>query len=181
MQLISLILNITLLLQSTLAKTRSTKPNDAVLLSQVRSLTLHDGKKTSHRRVSAVPQLLCVGGNAEGLYDVDVMRCKNAGSEYDAEDIQWTCQASMPAEFKLGSTEVFCEGYDSPDDPYILKGSCGVEYRLILTEQGEQKYGRRQDGAFRSGKVFGSSGYANTLMGAIWKVFFWAVFICKSR
>lgn len=119
------------------------KAKDAVLLSQVKSLTLRDGKKTTHRRVPAIPQLTCVGGSAQGLYNVDVMRCENSGAEYDSEDIQWTCKASLPPEFKLGSTEVVCEGYDSPDDPFILKGSCGVEYRLILTELGEQRYGKK--------------------------------------
>nr|POE56655.1 store-operated calcium entry-associated regulatory factor [Quercus suber] len=117
------------------------KPANSILLSQVKSLTLRDGQQTSHRRVASLPQLKCVGGSGKGLYTVDVMRCQNAGSEYDTEDIQWTCKASLPPEFKLGSTEVICEGYDSPDDPYVLKGSCGVEYRLVLTDQGEAKYG----------------------------------------
>lgn len=70
------------------------------------------------------------------------MRCKNQGSDYDDDNIQWTCTASLPEEFKLGATDVICEGYDSPQDPYILKGSCGVEYRLILTEKGEERYAR---------------------------------------
>lgn len=113
------------------------KKNDAVLLSSVKSLTLRDGQDTSHRRVSALPQLNCVGGNANGLYHIDVMRCTNSGSEYDTEDIQWTCKANLPPEFKLGSTDVICEGYDNADDPFVLKGSCGVEYRLILTDLGE--------------------------------------------
>ncbi|KAF2238566.1 hypothetical protein EV356DRAFT_529022 [Viridothelium virens] len=120
------------------------KPADSVLLSNVKTLTLRAGLKTSHRRVSAVPQLKCVGGNAKGLYDVDVMRCKNQGTDYDDDNVQWTCTAALPAEFKLGSTDVICEGYDSSSDPYVLKGSCGVEYRLILTEQGEEKYGRQK-------------------------------------
>ncbi|KAF7191745.1 Store-operated calcium entry-associated regulatory factor [Pseudocercospora fuligena] len=124
------------------------KKNDAVKLSQVRTLTLRNDAKTSHRRVSAIPQLKCVGGNARGKYEVDVMRCTNSGSEYDAEDVQWTCKASLPPEFKLGSTDVICEGYDSPNDPYILKGSCGVEYRLMLTPEGEAKYGKQS--AWRS-------------------------------
>jgi hypothetical protein len=114
--------------------------SDAILLSTVKSLTLRDGQDTTHRRVSALPQLKCIGGNAKGLYNVDVMRCRNAGSEYGAEDISWTCKASLPPEFKLGSTDVICEGYDSADDPYVLKGSCAVEYRLILTPLGEEKY-----------------------------------------
>jgi len=92
----------------------------------------------------ATAQMKCIGGSARGLYDIDTMRCKNSGSDYDSENIQWTCTASLPEEFKLGSTDVICEGYDSPDDPYILKGSCGVEYRLILTDKGEEKYGKKK-------------------------------------
>ena len=68
------------------------------------------------------------------------MRCTNQGSDYNAEDVQWSCTANLPAEFKLGSTEVICEGYDSADDERVLKGSCGVEYRLLLTEKGEERY-----------------------------------------
>ncbi len=30
-------------------------------------------------------QLKCIGGNARGLYEVDVMRCKNQGADYDDE------------------------------------------------------------------------------------------------
>ena len=136
-----LITFLTLLLALAGAKKSYNKKTDATLLSKVRSLTLHQGKDTTARRLKSIPQLNCVGGNACSLYDVDVLRCKNSGSEYDAEDIQWTCQASLPPEFKLGSTEVVCEGYDTPEDPWILKGSCGVEYRLVLTEVGEEKYG----------------------------------------
>ncbi|KAI9797503.1 MAG: hypothetical protein M1833_005414 [Piccolia ochrophora] len=144
------------------------KPANSVLLSNVKSLTLRKGLKTSHRRVSAIPQLKCVGGDARKHYDIDVMRCKNQGADYDDENIQWTCTASLPPEFKLGSTEVICEGYDSPDDPYILKGSCGVEYRLMLTDKGEEKYG----GEDNLWKDFRPRGYIN------WSaVFFWAIFI----
>lgn len=32
-----------------------------------------------------------------------------------------------------------CEGYDYPDDPYILRGSCSLLFRLELTEEGERK------------------------------------------
>lgn len=121
-------------------------PKNAVLLSKVNSLTVHASKKTASRRVSPVPQLQCVGpANVCNLYAVDVMRCTNEGSDYDAESIQWACKASLPEEFKLGSTDVSCEGYESSDDPYILKGSCGIEYRLLLTEKGEAKFGRKSD------------------------------------
>ncbi|KFA80182.1 hypothetical protein S40288_07311 [Stachybotrys chartarum IBT 40288] len=118
------------------------RPKNAILLSDVQTLTLRGGDaKTTHRRVSAIPQLKCVSSKAIcALYDIDRMRCTNQGSSYGSEDIEWSCTASLPEELKLGSTDVICEGYSSPDDPYVLKGSCGVEYRMALTEKGEQKY-----------------------------------------
>lgn len=119
-------------------------PKNAVLLSKVSSLTVRAGKQTAARRVPPVPQLRCVGPSAVcKLYEVDVMRCKNEGADYDPDNIQWSCRAALPEEFKLGSTDVSCEGYESSDDPYVLKGSCGVEYRLLLTEKGEARYGRK--------------------------------------
>lgn len=117
------------------------KPKNAILLSDVQSLTLRSGAQTSHRRVSAVPQLKCISSpQICRLYEIDTMRCTNQGPGYDSEDVQWSCKASLPPELKLGSTDVICEGYSSSDDPYVLKGSCGVEYRLLLTAEGETKW-----------------------------------------
>lgn len=160
---------------TTTAHARKT-PSDAVLLSNIKTLTLHGGRQTTARRGPAVPQLDCVGGNAKGLHNVDVMRCTNAGSEYGPEDVQWTCQASLPTEFKLGSTDVVCEGYDSAEDPYVLKGSCGVEYRLILTEAGEREYGERYDYGqkeYGRGQGQGKGGFGEKLFTVI----FWAIFL----
>ncbi|KAI1754313.1 hypothetical protein F4782DRAFT_50673 [Xylaria castorea] len=118
-----------------------TKPRDAILLSEVQSLTLRAEKETAHRRVSAIPQLRCVSHpRVCALHVVDVMRCTNQGSSYGDQDIEWSCAAPLPPELKLGATDVICEGYAAPDDPYVLRGSCGVEYRLVLTELGEQKF-----------------------------------------
>ena len=144
------------------------KSPERVLLSSVRALTLRKDLLTTHNRVSAVPQLKCIGGNAKGLYDVDLLRCKNQGSSYGEEDIEWTCSASLPSEFKLGSTDVICEGFSSSDDPYILKGSCGVEYRLVLTELGEEKYGHR------SHDLSGAS--TSDSSGKVVAALFWIVF-----
>lgn len=132
-----------LLLFLTPTPTLARKTPEKVLLSNVKTLTLRKDLKTTHNRVSPVPQLKCIGGNAKDLYEIDVLRCKNQGSAYGDEDIQWTCTSSLPAEFKLGSTDVICEGFSSSTDPYVLKGSCGVEYRLVLTDLGEEKYEKK--------------------------------------
>ncbi|KAA8643260.1 DUF1183 domain protein [Aspergillus tanneri] len=118
--------------------------NNAILLSQVQTLTLRANRLTSSRRVSPIPQLQCTGPSKRlcDMYPIDVMRCSNAGYDYDEEDVQWTCTASLPPELKLGATDVVCEGYRNADDRWVLKGSCGVEYRLLLTDLGERKFGR---------------------------------------
>ena len=159
-------------------------PKDAVLLSNIRTLTLHNNRQTTARRGPAVPQLECVGGNAKGLHAVDVMRCTNEGADYAPEDVQWTCVANLPAEFKLGSTEVVCEGYESPEDPYVLSGSCGVEYRLVLTREGERVFGERlDDHGDDGGYHYGGDGYEVGRKGKgglgemFFTVVFWAIFL----
>ncbi|KAK7520932.1 uncharacterized protein IWZ02DRAFT_273293 [Phyllosticta citriasiana] len=157
-------------------------PANSVLLSNVKSLTLRKGLKTTSRRVSPIPQLKCIGGDAKGLYEVDVMRCKNSGADYDDENIQWTCTASLPEEFRLGSTDVICEGYNSPDDPYILKGSCGVEYRLTLTEKGLAKYGKERggwwggDGDWDVDTPWGKDPTSTVVAGLFWLLFLGVLF-----
>lgn len=156
------------------------KAGEKIQLSKVQSLTLRAGLQTSHRRVSAIPQLQCIGGSAKGLYEVDVMRCKNSGSSFGSEDIEWTCTASLPEEFKLGSTDVICEGYDSPDDPYVLKGSCGVEYRLVLTGKGKEKYGKGRGGGGWGDHEGGDERYPETSGSKFAAALFWLVFIAVA-
>ncbi|RHZ58747.1 DUF1183 domain protein [Aspergillus thermomutatus] len=127
---------------------------NAILLSRVQSLTLRADRLTSSRRVSPIPQLKCVGPSKRicDMYTIDTMRCTNAGYEYEEEDVQWTCTAPLPEEFKLGATDVVCEGYRNADDKWVLKGSCGVEYRLLLTERGERRFGKVQEDDLWSGR-----------------------------
>ncbi|KIV99671.1 uncharacterized protein PV09_08725 [Verruconis gallopava] len=152
---VELVCTLLVLLSSATLSHAAGQPKDSVLLRNIKSLTLYKDRKTTHRRVPAIPQLRCIGGSGKGYYEVDVMRCTNSGASYDEDNVDWTCKASLPPEFKLGSTDVICEGYSSPDDPYVLKGSCGVEYRLILTDLGEKKYGSK--GWFKPKFAEGSS------------------------
>lgn len=80
------------------------KPAPKILLSRIDFLTLRNGQMTKSRRVEPIPQvsiylrlppafrsrkkmtdgalpmqLKCVGGDGQGRYEVDVMRCKNQG------------------------------------------------------------------------------------------------------
>ncbi|KJR80786.1 uncharacterized protein SPSK_05405 [Sporothrix schenckii 1099-18] len=168
-------------LPSSTAAASSKNSKNAILLSKVQSLTLRAGKMTTHRRVAAVPQLSCTANPQRlcDLFTVDTMRCTNQGSGYDAEDIQWSCTASLPPEFKLGSTDVVCEGYSSADDPYVLKGSCAVEYRLVLTDFGERQYpdlaGEARKTSWGADKTFNWVFWCIFVAIALWIL--WAMFM----
>ncbi|KAL5605998.1 hypothetical protein BROUX41_006209 [Berkeleyomyces rouxiae] len=117
------------------------KPSNAILLSDVSTLTLHGGRKTTARRVAPIPQLRCVSPRALcDIHPISVMRCTNEGASYAAEDVEWACTAALPETLQLASTDVICEGFMSADDPYVLRGSCGVEYRVELTAAGRAAY-----------------------------------------
>ncbi|KAL4780564.1 hypothetical protein BJX76DRAFT_337696 [Aspergillus varians] len=155
---------------------------NAILLSQVHSLTLRGGRLTSARRVSPIPQLSCVGPSKRicNMYEIDSMRCTNEGFGYDEEDVQWTCTASLPGEFKLGSTDVVCEGYRNADDPWVLKGSCGVDYRLLLTDLGERKVGQGsfdEDNWWRGQKPGGRFKDSGSILDVLGNLIFWGIFL----
>ncbi|KAM9449949.1 store-operated calcium entry-associated regulatory factor [Clarias gariepinus] len=131
----------------------------AVLLRDVQVLTLYRGRYTTARRSSPVPQLQCVGGSAGcSSFVLEVVQCQNKG--WDGVDVQWECKADMDSWYRFGKVEVSCEGYNSPDDPYILKGSCGLEYTLELTAEGRQKKGSSRFSDF-SGFFQGKQQYGN--------------------
>lgn len=44
----------------------------------------------------------------------------------DGYDAQWECKTDMSNKYRFGRIDVNCEGYDYPNDPYVLRGSCGV-------------------------------------------------------
>merc|ERR1712166_118020 len=90
-QLLMAILGLVCLTGLLAATPASSSPNTGgrVLLSDVQTLTLHNGRMTTGRRSSPVPQATSIGGTAQGQYT-----------------------------------------------PYILAGSCGVEYTLELTQEG---------------------------------------------
>jgi hypothetical protein len=40
----------------------------------------------------------------------------------------------MDNAYRFGKVEVTCEGFEHPDDPYILRGSCGVSRLQFIYE-----------------------------------------------
>ena len=112
-----------------------------VLLKDVKTIILTEGKFTTGRRSSPVAQLQCMGGTAgckEGT--PKTVQCTQSG--FDGNDATWECKADLDNEYRFGKLEVTCEGYDYPEDPYILAGSCGLEYQLDYTSAKQnQNYG----------------------------------------
>ncbi|GFN98526.1 store-operated calcium entry-associated regulatory factor [Plakobranchus ocellatus] len=132
----------TIIVTLTTAAFDSHHHSEKMLLSDVKALTLRQGQMTNSRRSSPVPQLNCVGGAAKHKFTPQVVQCINMGS--DGYDIQWECKTDMDNAYRFGKVEVTCEGYDYPSDPYVLKGSCGLEYTIEFTEEGLRR--ERQKG-----------------------------------
>jgi len=110
-----------------------------IKLKDVQVLTLHHGQMTTGRRTSPVPQLQCVGGSAGcGHFQPHTVQCRNKG--FDGRDFQWECKSEMASDYKFGKLQVSCEGFDYPDDSYILVGSCGLEYEIDLTKPYQQNW-----------------------------------------
>ncbi|XP_075607750.1 store-operated calcium entry-associated regulatory factor isoform X1 [Balearica regulorum gibbericeps] len=136
-----------LLLCAAAGPARSWDQLGRVLLREVQALTLRVGQYTTSRRTAAVPQLQCTGGTAGCSRVPQVVQCYNKG--WDGYDVQWQCKADLENTYRFGQIEVSCEGYDYPDDPYILRGSCSLLFTLELTEEGERKV--KNSGSFGSG------------------------------
>mmetsp|Transcript_10333 Transcript_10333/g.31597 ORF Transcript_10333/g.31597 Transcript_10333/m.31597 type:complete len:186 (-) Transcript_10333:845-1402(-) len=110
------------------------RAKDEKVLEQGISALLFDSRKhTKAHRTLPRRQLECVGGSAKGYYwkYPKVVHCVNVG--YDGNTVTWRCQADLQDNLVFGTTHVKCEGYDSPDDEYVLVGSCGLEYTLYFS------------------------------------------------
>ncbi|KAF2075426.1 hypothetical protein CYY_003255 [Polysphondylium violaceum] len=112
----------------------SAAPTRAVLLTDVKTITLSHTEMTKSRRTTPIQQLECTGGSAKKEYSLypKTVQCYNMGS--DGTDVQWKCIADLDTTVKLGKIDVSCEGYAYPEDPYILQGSCGLFYELEYTD-----------------------------------------------
>ncbi|MDC0230370.1 hypothetical protein OAK19_00255 [Aureispira] len=98
-----------------------------IKLSDVDALTFRAGEMTTGRRSAPLPQLKCTGACTASV--PKTIQCKNIGS--DGLDVQWDCTAELPNNRKFGIVNVNCEGFDFPYDPYILEGSCQLQFELM--------------------------------------------------
>ena len=98
-----------------------------IKLSDVDALTFRAGEMTTGRRSAPLPQLKCTGACTASV--PKTIQCKNIGS--DGLDVQWDCTAELPNNRKFGILNVYCEGFDYPTDPYILEGSCQLQFELM--------------------------------------------------
>ncbi|PPQ75438.1 hypothetical protein CVT24_013022 [Panaeolus cyanescens] len=97
-------------------------------LAKIPALTLYKDEYTAARRTDPIPQLVCHGKPCK-LYQPEVVRCVNIGGT--GTEVDWKCEADLPESLRFGKLEVSCEGWSKPGDPYVLKDSCSLDYRLV--------------------------------------------------
>lgn len=59
-----------------------------------------------------------------------MVECENTGYNQEKSKYNWRCHADISNKVVFNHVEVICEGYDYPEDDYILVGSCGLEFTL---------------------------------------------------
>lgn len=111
--------------------------SDRVKFHDLGQQTFRVGHMTNARRVSPIPQVQCVSGygNPDCSKGPSEITCEIV-EKFGVSDAIWKCVSVLGSSYKISKYEVSCEGYSHADDPYVLKGSCGVEYVLDLTEEG---------------------------------------------
>jgi len=115
---------------TTMNITSATPVDDKVKMRDVETLLFRKDMMTTGRRSSPVSQMICTGQPCR--YNApDSISCKNIG--WDGKDPIWDCTTSSMKDTKLSTIEVQCEGYEYPDDPNILVGSCAALYKLSYT------------------------------------------------
>lgn len=113
--------------------------DDSIPFNNIKRLHFRKGSMTRARRTSPIMQQKCVGGDACDKFEPEVIACKNVGKDNNGFPM-WKCEAQMEDFYRLGTTDVSCEGYSFSGDPIVLTGSCGVEYTLHLTQKGKDYY-----------------------------------------
>ncbi|KAJ7158693.1 DUF1183-domain-containing protein [Mycena filopes] len=132
-------------------------------LARIPALTFYKDSYTEARRTNPIPQLICVGKPC-GLYSPEVVvRCHSLGGS--GTEIDWKCEADLPESLRFGRVEVSCEGWSRAGDPYVLKGSCSLEYRLVQVP-----------GSLRNSDSDNQFGYksfdiASTIFTVVWLAF----------
>ena len=99
---------------------------EQIKLKDVGAITFKSGLMTTGRRSAPVSQVQCHGHLCH--YSPEIFQCKNTG--FDGISVQWKCEGDLPSWASFKNSNVSCEGYSYPTDPYILVGSCSFIYSL---------------------------------------------------
>ncbi|XP_054843285.1 store-operated calcium entry-associated regulatory factor [Eublepharis macularius] len=155
---------------------------EKILLREVQALTLYSGQYTNSQRTSPIPQLQCTGGSAGcAAHTPEVVQCYNKG--WDGYDVQWECKAQLDHSYRFGKIEVSCEGYEYPDDPYVLKGSCGLQYTLELNKNGQHKasYFDSHPSAVTHDSIASGAGLVLVVLFVVLVYGVYKLFLCDNR
>lgn len=90
----------------------------------------------------------------------------------------------MDSSYRFGRIEVNCEGYDYPDDPYVLKGSCGLQYTLELSKNGQPKssyFGGSHHSSTAHDSITSGAGLLLVVLFVVLVYGVYKLFLCDNR
>lgn len=119
-----------------------------IKLKDVDNLIFKANQYTNSRRGDSEPQLKCTGGPNKCKYQPKFVKCHNVGirgSNEGYKNIQWRCEADLMDGYSFDKIRVNCEPFEHPNDIYVVKGSCSLEYALDYDEKDKDKDDEKDD------------------------------------
>ena len=107
--------------------------DNIILLSKIPQLILHSNQMTTGSK--PIPEIQCIEGPGTAPCQIaNPLQFTCINTALNSPSPVWDCSTSLPSFLRLGQSAVSCQGARSPDDPYIIIGSCGLVYSLQWRE-----------------------------------------------
>uniref|UniRef100_A0A7S1KQ91 Store-operated calcium entry-associated regulatory factor n=1 Tax=Percolomonas cosmopolitus TaxID=63605 RepID=A0A7S1KQ91_9EUKA len=108
-----------------------------ILESDITDLELSASRRAKCQRACpAPPQIQCNPNFGETCqHGITHAHCVNEGSDSKGH-VKWRCAHNAHLKkVALSRVHISCEGWNGPDDDYVLDGSCALEYGLRWVER----------------------------------------------
>jgi len=100
-----------------------------VRMDHLRMLEFTRDERAISKHGAGPMQLECVGGRAWfDRYRLDKALCTR-------QENDWVCETEVVHGYTISNVKVVCEGYDSPNDAFVVDGSCNMQYEIEHNEE----------------------------------------------
>lgn len=104
-----------------------------VFRGSLRQITMTTGKPTTSKKGEVHNQVECYSDPRQicAEYGPKAIRCNNSNPA-NHPDPKWNCEPiDWSIRHQIVESQINCEGWDKPDDSYVVQDSCYIKIRMI--------------------------------------------------